>query len=112
MVDLTDLIEPLLDLRVSGQAVARLVDLVRSFEQERLHLPFGKAAVEIKERAVLGAGGVAVAVGLATFHITLDQGSVEDFLGELEGAQEATLALAQSQSGNAREWLYLAHVYL
>jgi hypothetical protein len=33
-------------------------------------------------------------------------------LGELEGAQEATLALAQSQSGNAREWLYLAHVYV
>jgi hypothetical protein len=78
VVDLADLVEALLDLAVSGQTLARLLDLVRSLEQERLHLALGKAAVEVKERTMLGAGGVAVAVGFATFHKALDQGGVKE----------------------------------
>jgi hypothetical protein len=112
VVDLADLIELFLDLRVSGEASARLLDLIRGFEQERLDLTFGKAAVEIEEGAVLGAGGVAVAVGLATFHEALDQGGMENFWGELKGAQEAGLALAQGESGGAGEKVYLAHIYM
>ena len=87
VVDLTDLIEHFLDVRVSREAVACLLDLIGGFEQERLHLAFGEAAVEIKERAVFGAGTVAVAVGFATFHEALDQGGVEDLWGELKRAQ-------------------------
>ncbi len=111
MVNLADLVEPFLDLGVSGQALARLLDLVRSFEQERLHLAFGKAAVEVKERTVLGAAGVAMAVGLATFHEALDQGGVEEVRWEFKGAQEVGLALAQGEGGEAGERLYLAHIY-
>ena len=81
MVDLADFIEHLLNPGISGQAVARLLDLGWGFEQKRLHPPFGEAAVEIKERAVLGAVRVAAAVGLATLHEALDQGGVEDFRG-------------------------------
>jgi len=56
--------------------VARLLDLVRGFEQERLHVAFGKAPVEIKERAVLGPAAMAVAVGFAALEQALDQGGV------------------------------------
>jgi hypothetical protein len=42
-------------LRISGHTVPGLRDLVRGLEQERLEPAIGKAAVEIKERAVLGA---------------------------------------------------------
>ncbi len=111
MVNLADLVEALLDLRVSGETLARLLELVGSFEQERLHLAFGKAAVEVKEGAVLGARGVAVAVGLATFHEALDQGGVEEVRWEFKGAQEVGLALAQGEGGEAGERLYLAHNY-
>jgi hypothetical protein len=111
VVDLAEVIECFLDLRVSGEALARLLDLLWGFEQERLHLPFGEAAVEIKEGAVLGAVSMAMALGFATLHIPLDQGSVEDFCGELKGAQQAGLALAQSQGGSAGEILNPTHMY-
>lgn len=109
MIDLADLIEHLLRLGISGNALTRLVNLVRGFKQERLHLAFGEAPVEIKERAVLGTAGVAVAIGLATFEESFDQGGVEHLWGELKGAQEMSLALAQRQGGGAFERMYLTH---
>ena len=111
MVDLADLIEQPLDLGVSGEALARLVNLVGRFEQQGLHLAFGEAAVEIKKGAVLGARTMAVAVGLAALHEPLDQGSVEDFGREVKRAQKTGFALAQSQGGGTGEGLYLAHIY-
>ena len=95
MINLADFIEHLLHLGIGGQALTCLIDLVGGLEQERLHLAFGEAAVEIKERAMFGAAGVAVTVGLATFHESLDQGGVQHLRGKLKGAQQAGLALAQ-----------------
>ncbi len=112
MVNLADLVEHLLDVRVSREAVAGLLDLVRGFEQERLELAFGETAVEIKEGAVFRTGTVAVAVGFATLHETLDEGGVEDFWGKLKRAQQVGLALAQGQGGGAGEGLYLTHIYM
>jgi hypothetical protein len=111
VIDLAELIEHPLNLGISGQALARLADLGGRFQQERLHLPFGKAAVEIKERAMLGPGGVAVAVGLATLDESLDQRGVEDLWGELKGAQQMSLSLAQGQGGSALKRLYPTHIY-
>jgi hypothetical protein len=54
---------------------------------------------------------MAVAVGLATFHVTLDQGSMEDFRGQCEGAQEMGLSLAEGEGGGASEGVYPAHIY-
>jgi hypothetical protein len=92
--------------------LACLVDLVGGFEQERLHLAFGETAVEIKERAVLGTAGVAAAIGLAALEEPLDQGGVKDPGGQLEGAQEVGLSLAQGQGGSALEHLHLTHIYM
>ena len=105
MIDLADFIEHPLNLRISGQTLPRLVDLGGRFQQQRLHLPFGKAAVEIKERTMLGPGGVAVAVGLATVEEALDQRGVEDLWGELKGAQQVSLALAQGGLPHVQEGL-------
>jgi hypothetical protein len=77
MIDLADFIEHLLCLGISGHALARLLDLGRGFKQERLYLTFGEAAVEIKERAMLGTAGVALAIGFATLEESLDQRGVE-----------------------------------
>ena len=102
MIDLADFIEPLLHLGVSGHTLAGLVELGCGFEQERLHLAFGEAAVQIIEGAVFGAGGgVAVAVGFAACEETLDEGGVEELWGELKGAQQMRLALAQGEGGSA-----------
>jgi hypothetical protein len=112
VVNLADFIEALLHLGVSRQALAGLVDLGGRLEQERLHLPFGEAAIEIIKGAVLtGWVRVAVAVGLATLHEALDQGRVEDLPRQFKGAQEAGLALAQSQGGSVSEVLYPTHIY-
>ena len=112
MIELTDFIEQLLRLGISGNTLTGLVDLVRGFKQERLHLAFGEAAVEIKERAVLGTAGVAVAIGFATFKESLDQRSMQDVGRELKGAQQMGLALAQRQSGRPRKRLYPTHIYM
>ena len=109
MIDLTDFIEHLLRLGISGNTLTGLVDLVRGFKQERLHLAFGEAAVEIKERAVLGTAGVAVAIGFATFEESLDQRGVEHLWGQSKRAQETSLALAQGQGGGVLERLYPTH---
>jgi hypothetical protein len=112
VVNLADFIESLLHLGVSRHTLAGLVDLGRRLEQERLHLAFGEAAIEIIEGAVFGVWvSVAVTVGLATLHETLDQGRVEDLRRELEGTQEMNLAVAQSECGGAFEWLYPTHIY-
>ena len=111
MIDLADLIEHLLDLGVSGHTLTGLSDLVRGFQQERLHLAFGEAAVEIKERAVLGTAGMAVAIGFATFEEAFDQGGVEHLRSQLKGGQQMRLALAQSQGGGAFERLHPTHIY-
>jgi hypothetical protein len=87
VIDLANLIEHLLHLGVGGQALTGLINLVGGLQEERLHLAFGKATIEVKERAVLGAAHLmAVAVGLATFHISLDQGGVEEVGRKLKGA--------------------------
>ncbi len=111
MIDLTDLIQHLQQLRISGHTSACLVDLVWGLKQQRLHLPFGEAAVEIKKGAVLGAAGVAVAVGLATFEEPLDKRGVQDMGRKFKGAQQMCLALAQCQGGRASQRLYPTHTY-
>mgnify|MGYP000274547790 CR=1 FL=1 len=112
MVDLADFIESLLHLGVSRHTLAGLVELGRRLEQERLHLPFGEAAIEIIKGAVLGGWvAVAVTVGLATLHEALDQGRMEDFGRKLERTQEMSLAVTQSECGGAFERLYPTHIY-
>jgi hypothetical protein len=106
VIDLADLVEHLQHLGISGHAVPGLVDLVGGLQQERLHLALGEAAVEIKERAVLGAAGVAAAVGFAALQESLDQGGVEEVGREFKGVQEMRLALAQGQGGGALERMY------
>jgi hypothetical protein len=101
VIDLTYLIKQLLRLGKGIDALARLVNLVLRFKQERLHLPFGEAAIEIKEGAMLGAIRMATTTGFATFEIALNHGGVENFGGKLEGAQQMSFALAQNQSGLA-----------
>jgi hypothetical protein len=76
-----------------------------------LHLTFGKAAVEIKERAVFGAATVAVAIGLAAFEKALDQLSVQEVGRELKRAQEMGFALTQRQGGSSLERRHLTHSY-
>ena len=94
VIDLADFVEDLLHLRISGQTLAGLSKL-RRFEQERLHLALGEAAVQIEEGPVFSAGSrVALAVGLATFEVSLDEGRVKDLRRESEGAQQMSLALA------------------
>jgi len=93
VIDLADLVEQPLHLGISGHTLTCLVDLVWGFKQQRLHLALGEAAVEIKEGAVLGAAGVAVAIGFATLEESLDQGGVQEVGGQFKGAQELGLAL-------------------
>jgi len=112
VIDLADLVEHLKGLGVGGDTLASLVNLGWGFKQERLDLPFGEAAVEVKERAMLGPAGMAAASGLATLEESLDQRGVQDLRGELEGAQEMGLSLAQGQGGGALERLYLTHIYM
>ena len=109
MIDLTDLIQHLHHLPISGHTLTCLVDLVWGLEQQRLHLPFGEAAVEIKEGAVLGAATVTVAVGFATFEKSLDQRSMQEMGREFKGTQQMSLAMAQGQGGRAFERLHPTH---
>jgi hypothetical protein len=109
---LTDFIEHLLDLAIGSHTLTCPVNMVWRFKQERLHPALGKAAVEIKERAVLWAAGMAVAFGFATFKESLDQRGVQKVWSEVKGAQKMSLALAQGQSGGALERLYLTHLYM
>jgi hypothetical protein len=78
VIDLADFIEDLLRLGEGGQALAGLIDRILRFEQERLDLSFGKAAVEIKEGAVFGALGMAAAVGFAAFEEAFEQPGVKE----------------------------------
>jgi hypothetical protein len=94
VIDLTEPIQHLQGLGVSGHPVTRLLDFVWGFEQQRLHLPFGEAAVEIKEGAVLGAAMATVAIGLAILEESLDQRSMQEVGREFKGAQQMSLALA------------------
>lgn len=111
MVNLADFIESLLHLGIRRHALTGLVDLGRGLEQERLHLAFGEAAIEIIKGAVLGGWVVvAVAVGLATLHEALDQGGAEDLGRKLERAQEMSLAVTQSEYGGAFEKRYPTHI--
>ena len=112
MIDLADFVEHPLHLDIGVDALTCLVDLSGGLEQERLHLAFGEAAVEIKERAVLGAAGVAVAMGFATFEESLDQGGVQDLGGEFKRAEETSLALAQRQGRSAFERPHPTHIYM
>jgi len=86
VVDLADFIQPLLHLGVSGDTLAGLVDLAGGLKQQRLHPALSKATVEIKEGAVLGAIGVAAAVGFAAPEVALDEGAMEQLGGKMKGA--------------------------
>ncbi len=77
-----------------------------------MDLPFGKAAVEIEEGAVLGATRVAVAVGFAAFKQAFQEGGVKEVRQRFEGTQQMSLALAQSQSGGAFESECPTHIYM
>ena len=101
MIDLAELIQHLQRLRVSARTLARLFDLFGGLKQQRLHAPWAKAAVEIKERAVAGTAAVAVAVGFAALEEPLDE----------RGMEQMGLALAQRQSGRAFERGYPTHSY-
>jgi hypothetical protein len=111
VIDLADFIKGLLDLGIGGQALAGLRDLVGGFEQQRLDLAFTEAAVEVKERAVLGTAGVALTLGLTAAEKTFEQGSVKEMGGQLEGAEQMRLALAQGQGGGAAELASPTHTY-
>ena len=87
MIDLADFIKHLLHLGIGGHTLACLVNLVVRFEQERFYLAFGETAVEVKERAVLGAATVAGAMGFAAFEESLDQGGVQQVRAESKGEQ-------------------------
>jgi hypothetical protein len=78
VIDLADLVEHLKHLGISGHAEPGLVDLVGGFKQERLHLAFGEATVQIIEGAVLGTASMAMAIGFAALEESLDQGGVEE----------------------------------
>ena len=112
MIDLADLIEHLLDLGIGGHTLPGLSNLAGRLQQERLHLAFGEAAVEIKEGAVFGTAGVAVTIGFATFEKALDQGGVEHLRSQFKGGQQMRLALAQGQRRGAFERLYPTHTYM
>ena len=73
MIDLTDFIEYLLRLGISGDTLPGLVNLGLGLEQERVHPPFGEATIEIKEGAVLGSLVVASALRFATFEESFNQ---------------------------------------
>jgi len=94
VIELADFIQNLLGLSVSLQGLAGLIELLGRFEQERLELPLGKGTVEVKERAMPGAAGMAVAIGLATLEQTLEQGSVKQMGWEIKGTEEMGFALA------------------
>ena len=98
--------------RLGANTLARLVDLLCRLKQPRWHLPFGEAAVEIKEGTVPGAATVAVAMGLAALEEAFDQRGVQQVRRELKGAQELGFALAQGQRGSAFERLYPTHIYM
>ncbi len=74
-------------------------------------MAFGKAAVEIKERAMLEAPGVALAVGFAAFEVAFQQRGTEEVRRRFEGAQEVSLALAQGQRGGALQEAWPTHIY-
>ena len=112
MIDLADLIQRLQHARISGQTLTRLLDLLRGLQQQRLHLAFGEAAVEVKKGAVLGAAAVAVTVGFAAFEEPLDQRGVQELGRESKRAQQMRLALAQGQGGRAGQRLYPTHIYM
>jgi hypothetical protein len=78
MIDLTDLIEHLLRLDISGHTFSRIINLILGFKQERLHLPFGEASIEIKKWTMLGTISMAATTGFTTFKKALDHGGVED----------------------------------
>ena len=54
-----------------------LSQLLGGFQEQGLDPPWAKAAVQVKKRAVFGAGGVAAAVGLATFDEPFNQRGME-----------------------------------
>jgi hypothetical protein len=109
-MDLADFIQDLLDLGISVEALAGLLDLILGFEQEGLHLAFGKAAVEVEEGAVLGTACMAVAIGFAAFEKAFEQGSMEKMGGEVKRAHEMGFALAKGEGGSAAERAYPTHI--
>lgn len=94
MIDLTDLIQHQQHLSLGRHTETCLMDLVCGLEQQRLHLPFGEAAVEIIKGAVPGAAAMAVAIGFAAFEQSLHEGGVQEMGREFKGAQQMSLALA------------------
>ena len=76
-----------------------------------MNLPFGKAAVEIEEGAVLGATRVAVAVGFAAFKQAFQEGGVEEVRQRFEGTEQMGFAVAQSQGGGTFERECPTHIY-
>ena len=98
-------------MSVGGEALAGLLNLLLRFEQQRLNLSFGKAAVEIEEGAVLGATRVAVAFGLAAFKQPFQEGGVKEMRQRFEGTQQMSLAVAQSQSRGPFEGEWPTHIY-
>jgi hypothetical protein len=86
VVDWAEFIQPLLPLGVSGDTLTGWVNLAGGLKQQRLPPAFSKATVEIKEGAVLGAPGVAAAVGFAALEVALDEGALEQLGGKMKGA--------------------------
>src|SRR5271169_2009763 len=106
-IELGKLIQALQRLLVSLDAAARLADLRFAFEQQGAHLSLGKAAAQIEERAVLFPLA-AVAIGPAAFEEAFQKGGVDGVGRPLEGLQQAGLAPAQGQGGEALD-LCLTH---
>src|SRR5208282_102216 len=102
-IDLGKLIQARQRLLVSFDTAAGLADLWFAFEQQSAHLSPGQAAAQIEERAV-PFPLAAVAIGPAAFEEALQEGGVDGVGRQPEGLEQAGLALAQGQGGEASEF--------
>jgi hypothetical protein len=110
-IDPRELVEGFEHLAVGLDRLAGLGDLSVGFEQQAAPATFGEAAVEVEEGAVFGAlmtGALGAPAGQEPFQ----QGGVNEVGRQLEGPQEVSFALAQSQGGEALDGTLTTPIYL
>jgi hypothetical protein len=108
-IDPGELVEGFEQVAVGLDRLAGLDDLSVGFEQQAAHATFGEAAVEVEEGAVfvaLMAGALGAPAGQEPFQ----QGGVNEVRRQLEGSQEVSFALAQSQGGEALDLALTTHM--
>src|SRR5690348_16796569 len=92
-------------------ALAGVLLLVRSFQEELVHFAHRQALREIIERSVLGSAVMALALSFAAGREALDDGSAQQIRRHVQLLEEKAFALAQRQSGLAGLVKYPRHVY-